>query len=977
MPPVIIAAASAGAYVGATALIDGSLGVFVGMLASWGAGMGASAVVGGRRSGADVLQDPDTWLTNEPSNTASIPVVYGTRRVGGTIVFAEVNGADNRYLDVVYAICEGEIEAIDAVYFDNKAVAEVVTAALHPLAFSANSTCGGWVRIKTKLAETGTVTGSFTGTWSALLAWASSTYGGDLEITRSSGTGGTFTISLAPLNLASWTDPRPLMLYMDPRSLENGSSGDIRMTVDVEQRPTAENNWEIIVKLLLLSVDEGSDPFEFSVHMDAMTEGEKQYAGKCEIYRHTGADDQVADAALVVNSEKWTAEHRLAGVAYAYIRYYFEESVFPRGVPVATFDVRGRHLFDPRDESTGYSDNPALAIRDYLTNTRYGRGASAEEIHDDSFIAAANYYDQVVDAETGARRWTCNGAISTDQKALDNMRLLLTCCRSWLVFAGGVYRLIPDAPATPVMDFNVGNIMGAWQINLGDKSVYANRVKAEFYNPDLDYRSDYAPADSPALRVLDRGLMLERTLQLEFTRTKEEAYRHAALELNQSRQPITAQFAALPEGFKCIPGDVVTITHPRPGWEAKKFRVESMALAPQGAVAVTVREYSDAVYDWGENPVFDSAPNTNLPNAGIVLVPGAPQVTEELYSTRAGAGVKTKALVTWPAPFDPYVVEYRLEAMSPTGTSWQVVARVASPEAEVLDIMPGRWLFRVQAVNSLGLKSDHGPITTVDVQGLLAAPTAPTNLALTAHSFLALLSWDASGDLDVRIGGSFRVRHVPAANTTPTWDDGLDIGQSVPGSATQVLLPLLAGTYLVKSVDSSGIESAAAASIATDAPGLWQLVSVGSWSGGPAWTGTHTGTQVQSGALRLQESGGSVTTLDGTWESTGGLTLSAVKRVRLDLDIDASAYNVQDQMDSRVADVDTWPDFDGAVAGAATAIVWVSAYDTANAVWRPWVRLTASDFVAQQFKFRVVLHSSDPAFNVAIAQLTVTAREVA
>jgi hypothetical protein len=44
-----------------------------------------------------------------------IPVIYGFRRVGGRIIFAETNGDSNKYLYVVYVICEGEIEGVKRV----------------------------------------------------------------------------------------------------------------------------------------------------------------------------------------------------------------------------------------------------------------------------------------------------------------------------------------------------------------------------------------------------------------------------------------------------------------------------------------------------------------------------------------------------------------------------------------------------------------------------------------------------------------------------------------------------------------------------------------------------------------------------------------------------------------------------------------------------------------------------------------------
>lgn len=50
-------------------------------------------------------------LTKAGTNVA-IPVVYGFRRVGGSLVYVETNGATNKYLYAVYAICEGNIQGV-------------------------------------------------------------------------------------------------------------------------------------------------------------------------------------------------------------------------------------------------------------------------------------------------------------------------------------------------------------------------------------------------------------------------------------------------------------------------------------------------------------------------------------------------------------------------------------------------------------------------------------------------------------------------------------------------------------------------------------------------------------------------------------------------------------------------------------------------------------------------------------------------
>ena len=61
-------------------------------------------------------------LLNKQSNDASIPVIYGTRMVGGTRVFMESSGTDNTYLYMAIVLCEGEINDITSIKIDDKAV---------------------------------------------------------------------------------------------------------------------------------------------------------------------------------------------------------------------------------------------------------------------------------------------------------------------------------------------------------------------------------------------------------------------------------------------------------------------------------------------------------------------------------------------------------------------------------------------------------------------------------------------------------------------------------------------------------------------------------------------------------------------------------------------------------------------------------------------------------------------------------------
>ena len=119
-----------------------------------------------------------------------------------------------------------------------------------------------------------------------------------------------------------------------------------------------------------------------------------RFAGKARIKKHLGADAQAADADLVAEVAAWTTAHRLAGVAYLYVRLTFDRDVFPTGIPNVKAAVKGRKVADPRDSITRWTDNAALCLRDYLT-AGFGLGADpAIEIDEAAMIAAANVCDE-------------------------------------------------------------------------------------------------------------------------------------------------------------------------------------------------------------------------------------------------------------------------------------------------------------------------------------------------------------------------------------------------------------------------------------------------------------------------------------------------------------------------------------------------------------------------------------------------------
>jgi hypothetical protein len=228
----------------------------------------------------------------------------------------------------------------------------------------------------------------------------------------------------------------------------------------------------------------------------------------------------------------------------------------------------------------------------------------------------------------------------------------------------------------------------------------------------------------------------------------------------------------------------------------------------------------------------------------------------------------------------------------------------------------------------------------------------------------------------------------------------VSIGTAVSGNQTVAVLPLKAGTYLLKAEDSSGILSVSAASISTKQATALAWSPLASVQEDDDFLGAHTDTVQELidgvGVLQLE----SIGTIDdqpdwdaidnlaaiggiraaGTYDFATGMDLGSVQHVRLTSLIAAQVIAANDQIDSRANDIDSWPDFDGTTGAGADA--WVEVRETdddpaGSPVWSTWRRLDAAEFQARGFDFRAQLTTSDPAYNIQISQLRVAAETIA
>ena len=110
---------------------------------------------------------------------------------------------------------------------------------------------------------------------------------------------------------------------------------------------------------------------------------------------HLGTPTDPADASLLAEcGDKWKDTAVLRGLCYTVIRLDLRQSNFQGGIPDIQVLMRGKKLYDMRTGETYWSQNPALAIYDYLTSEMCG--VDPADIPLSHYITAADVCDTPV-----------------------------------------------------------------------------------------------------------------------------------------------------------------------------------------------------------------------------------------------------------------------------------------------------------------------------------------------------------------------------------------------------------------------------------------------------------------------------------------------------------------------------------------------------------------------------------------------------
>ena len=528
---------------------------------------------------------------------------------------------------------------------------------------------------------------------------------------------------------------------------------------------------------------------------------------KVEIKQHLGSDNQLADADLVSRVSKWTTNHRLRGIAYLYLNLEYDADVFPNGIPNVSAEIKGKKLFDFRDSSTAFSKNPALALYDYLSDTRLGLGVSTSDIDTTSFTSIANICDQNITLSTGGteKKYECHGIVYSDISPMEIINDLLSSFAGVLTYSNGKFVLKGGAYSSPSITLDESDFIGGFNLltKTSRKDLF-NTVKGIFTSDETNWQPSDYPAVTSSTFVDADGESITADVNLAFTKSSSMAQRIAKITLFKNRQQMILSARLRLTAFTLQVGDTVQINNTRFGFSNKVFEVADWTFVGESeeiGIDVILKETSSSVYDWDAEENEFVLDNTTLPSVQTVTAPSI-VVTDEL---RLYAETPITVMKVVCASSQGTTNEFEVEALNPNDPTGEYVTlgRSKGNVFELVNAQDGAiYTVRARSINAFNVHSSF-TTTTHEVIGKTAPPDDVTNFSSNVIGDIVHLNWTPVTNLDL---SHYIIRHTPLTSGAK-FQEGLIVAKKIGKPANTITLPAQTGTYMIKAIDVLGIES--------------------------------------------------------------------------------------------------------------------------------------------------------------------------
>lgn len=326
-----------------------------------------------------------------------------------------------------------------------------------------------------------------------------------------------------------------------------------------------------------------------------------------------------------VGNERATPDTYLTTGSYrgcAWSRFSLTSSDSLSGDPTVTAIIKGKKITDTRTGAYAYSENCAMAVRDYLLSKRYGAGhfIDASDLDEDSFKEVADYCDTLVTTRvpdtlstadavnakilelqryTSANnvsgdeltkvndeiarlqnslitiqsnpvqytlqvtpRYSLNMIINEDKTHIEILSDMLAVFGGFLVYCNGKVSLRCEKASSSCYDFNDSNIVQDTLKHTQypiDSS--PNRYSVTFYDPDNQYTGVKVLVED-TVNQRERSKIINKEVDLKGCTSQSQALRLARMYRDKVlASQVVITFDTATQAMHLEPGDVITVSH--------------------------------------------------------------------------------------------------------------------------------------------------------------------------------------------------------------------------------------------------------------------------------------------------------------------------------------------------------------------------------------------------------------------------------
>lgn len=498
-----------------------------------------------------------------------------------------------------------------------------------------------------------------------------------------------------------------------------------------------------------------------SVAVDAsgfVTDDQYQYGGRSRVrlFERMGLVPETHYSQITAIWDEWTIAHRLDGLWTSLI---VSESVppeayramYPKNEPELAVLAETTKCFDPRTGLTVFTENMALAIRDFVASSdgfNRPNAFDAQDIADQADICDRN----VALASGGTEKlFRISGSYLLNEKPQDVLgRMLQACAGRIRLKPSGKVGLKVGAWVDPEFTLQYGDILEVQEVNSGpDLLDRYNELPARFNSHDLGHIEVDAEPWRDAIRVAEDGEVLtgpDKSLLMCPSHRQARQVMKIHMERDNPKQEVT--LLCKPKALPAIYEDTIALNVPQlalsGNYEVGRYTL-SFERGLLKAVGLTLRKVDSAAFTLAlsEQGSVQQLPEPDTP-AGVPL----PQNV-----TAAAAGIQTAAntfsagiAVGWQAPPSD-ALQPRLKFTRTGEENWQVVAvDIGVTSAAIPGLIDGHgYDVSLAFFTPGGVVGDAVTITNVVAAAVTDPPAAPTNLVVSdAGGGTALVEMTAS-----------------------------------------------------------------------------------------------------------------------------------------------------------------------------------------------------------------------------------------